>query len=59
MEKVQLNFPPTIAKRYIAEWVKQSVNDQKADDNTRKILQDIKTLADIGFSHLAQPTKAN
>lgn len=50
--KVTFNFPPTIAKRYVMQWKEQVLKDEKADEQLKKIMQDVCTLVEVGIKAL-------
>ncbi len=52
MKKIEFNYPPAIAKKYIDEWIKQIERDDKADERIRKIMADVATLCDLAIKHL-------
>lgn len=57
MQTIEFNFPPTVARHYVDEWVKHVEQDEKADGQMKKILQDVKTLVDLAVKQLKVETK--
>lgn len=52
MDRVKFNYPPNVAIRYITEWRKRIEEDDKADVQLKKVMEDVATLCNVGVRHL-------
>lgn len=54
MEAIKFNFKPGLAVEAVRRMSEGAHNDQKAEESTKKIWEDIETLVQLGFAQLSE-----